>query len=147
MKTTNFSQQQVIEKLSSHGIRPSVQRIAVLSYLLHNRVHPTADEIYLSLSPSMPTLSKTTVYNVLKNFAECGVILALNIDEKNVRYDATTEEHSHLKCTSCGELYDIPQPRYEHVTLEGFVIDRVHMYCWGICPACLSNNINNKNNN
>ncbi len=145
MNTVNFSQSEVVEILNSHNIRPSIQRIAVLDFLLHNRIHPTADEIYLSLSPTMPTLSKTTVYNVLKNFAECGVVLALNIDEKNVRYDATTSDHSHLQCSGCGQLFDIPQPQYDKITLDGFTINKVHMYCWGLCPTCIDKN--NKNNN
>ena len=66
-----------IEHLQSHGIKPSPQRIAVMDYLLNSRMHPTADEIYLALSPSMPTLSKTTVYNTLKLLVEAGAVLDL----------------------------------------------------------------------
>ena len=43
-----------------------MQRIAIMEYLMEHRTHPSADEIYTALSPSMPTLSKTTVYNTLK---------------------------------------------------------------------------------
>ena len=52
--------------LSGRGIRPSAQRIAVLKALLDFRVHPTAEQIFEVLSPTMPTLSLTTVYNTLK---------------------------------------------------------------------------------
>ena len=79
---------EAIDILNSHNIRPSVQRIAILKYLLEHRIHPTVDDIYLALNPTMPTLSKTTVYNVLRNLVENGAVLALTIDEKNVRYDA-----------------------------------------------------------
>ena len=96
-----------IDILNSHNIRPSVQRIAILKYLLEHRIHPTVDDIYLALNPTMPTLSKTTVYNVLRNLVENGAVLALTIDEKNVRYDADTSSHAHFRCQSCGELYDI----------------------------------------
>ena len=54
------------EHLIRHGVRPSVQRIAVMNYLLEHRTHPTVDEIYVALSKDMPTLSKTTVYNTLE---------------------------------------------------------------------------------
>lgn len=52
--------------LTAHNVKPSVQRMAVMEYLLDHRTHPTADEIYLALHRKMPTLSKTTVYNTLK---------------------------------------------------------------------------------
>lgn len=52
----------VIERLQSHSIKPSVQRIAIMQYLMDHHTHPTVDEIYTALAPSMPTLSKTTVY-------------------------------------------------------------------------------------
>ena len=43
-----------------------MQRIAIMEYLMEHPIHPSADDIYTALSPSMPTLSKTTVYNTLK---------------------------------------------------------------------------------
>ncbi|EJX04128.1 iron uptake regulatory protein [gut metagenome] len=66
-----------------HGVKPSVQRIAIMDYLLKNRTHPTAEEIYSALVNLIPTLSKTTVYNTLKLFVEQGAALMLTIDEKN----------------------------------------------------------------
>lgn len=128
--------QQVVDLLVLHGIRPSLQRIAVLGYLLENRTHPTVDEIFLALSPSMPTLSKTTVYNVLKNLVDNNVILALNIDDKNIRYDACVDDHSHLKCEICNKVFDIPQPILDSNSLCAYKINRLHIYCWGICPEC-----------
>lgn len=127
-----------IDILNSHNIRPSVQRIAILKYLLEHRIHPTVDDIYLALNPTMPTLSKTTVYNVLRNLVENGAVLALTIDEKNVRYDADTSSHAHFRCQSCGELYDIEQPTLSDENTSGFKIENVHVYYWGKCPKCMN---------
>lgn len=57
------------ERLLDHNIKPSMQRIAIMQYLMEHPIHPSADDIYTALSPSMPTLSKTTVYNTLKLFS------------------------------------------------------------------------------
>ena len=127
-----------IDILNSHNIRPSVQRIAILKYLLEHRIHPTVDDIYLALNPTMPTLSKTTVYNVLRNLVENGAVLALTIDEKNVRYDADTSSRAHFRCQSCGELYDIEQPTMTEGNTNGFKIENVHVYYWGKCPKCMT---------
>ena len=74
------------DRLLEHNIKPSMQRIAIMEYLMEHPIHPSADDIYTALSPSMPTLSKTTVYNTLKLFSEQGAALMLTIDEKNMRF-------------------------------------------------------------
>ena len=76
------------ERLLDHNIKPSMQRIAIMQYLMEHPIHPSADDIYTALSPSMPTLSKTTVYNTLKLFSEQGAAQMLTIDEKNTNFDA-----------------------------------------------------------
>ena len=88
------------DRLLEHNIKPSMQRIAIMEYLMDNPIHPSADDIYTALSPSMPTLSKTTVYNTLKLFSEQGAALMLTIDEKNTNFDADTSvpvSYTHLR--------------------------------------------------
>ena len=92
------------ERLLEHNIKPSMQRIAIMEYLMNHPIHPSADDIYTALSPSMPTLSKTTVYNTLKLFSEQGAALMLTIDEKNTNFDADTSVHSHFLCRRCGHI-------------------------------------------
>ena len=80
---TNINARDYLEKC---GIKPSLQRIAIVEYLMENRIHPTADDIYHALCIQVPTLSKTTVYNTMRLFAEQGAVLPLVIDDKNVRH-------------------------------------------------------------
>ena len=54
------------EYLLDYNIKPSVQRIAIMDYLLKHQTHPCIDEIYMAVNKDIPTLSKTTVYNTLK---------------------------------------------------------------------------------
>lgn len=56
-----MNQQEIQERLIFHNIRPSVQRMAIMGYLMSHSTHPTVDMIYNDLYPDMPTLSKTTV--------------------------------------------------------------------------------------
>ena len=95
----------VVERLQSHSIKPSVQRMSIMRYLMEHLTHPTVDEIYTSLSPEMPTLSKTTVYNTLKLLSDHGAIQTLTIDERNTCYDADTTPHAHFLCKRCGRIY------------------------------------------
>lgn len=130
------------ERLLEHNIKPSMQRIAIMEYLMEHPIHPSADDIYTALSPSMPTLSKTTVYNTLKLFAGQGAVQMLTIDEKNTNFDADTSLHAHFLCRCCGRIYDLKFPeavkQVEQQEMDGHLVTEVHYYYKGICKNCLS---------
>lgn len=126
------------ELLRHHGIRPSVQRIAVMDYLLTHRTHPTADEIYGALAPAIPTLSKTTVYNTLSLFAAQGAAVHITIDPRGSRFDGDTTVHGHFLCTRCGSLHDIffdTPPALPEVT-GGHTAHSAQIYYKGTCAHC-----------
>lgn len=129
------------ERLLAHGVKPSLQRIAIMEYLMQNSTHPSVDEIYTALSATMPTLSKTTVYNTLRLLAEQGAAQMLTIDERNANFDGDISGHAHFYCKSCGKIYDIPQSKCLNKSakenLEGFTIDETHLYYRGVCKNCL----------
>ena len=134
------------EYLLKYDIKPSMQRIAIMDYLMENRVHPTADEIYNALYPTMPTLSKTTIYNTMKLFSEQGAVKALVIDEKNVRFDIDTSSHAHFMCLGCGCVYALPIENQEAIQLEGvgeLIITEIHLYYKGYCKKCAEENRKN----
>ncbi|WP_290448086.1 Fur family transcriptional regulator [uncultured Muribaculum sp.] len=124
--------------LSGRGIRPSAQRIAVLKALLDFRVHPTAEQIFEVLSPTMPTLSLTTVYNTLRLLADKGVIAILGMDRRYARFDYVETPHAHLWCRACGKVVDMPLSvgiPPEHMA-GGFKLDEVDVCYKGLCPEC-----------
>ena len=129
------------EYLQSFGIKPSVQRIAIMDYLLTHRTHPAIDEIYLALCEQIPTLSKTTVYNTLKLFVEHGAAQMMTIDERNTCYDAEIQLHAHFLCKKCGKIIDLPpsteQAKVSVMKEEGFHVEEIHQYFKGYCPSCL----------
>ena len=129
------------EYLLSFGIKPSVQRIAIMDYLMTHRTHPAIDEIYLALCEEIPTLSKTTVYNTLKLFVEHGAAQMLTIDERNTCYDADIQIHAHFLCKKCGKIFDLPasieQTKVSAMDEEGFKVEEIHQYFKGFCPSCL----------
>jgi Fur family ferric uptake transcriptional regulator/Fur family peroxide stress response transcriptional regulator len=130
---------EVKNRLLEFDVKPSLQRMAIMEFLMNNLIHPTADTIFNNLYPLMPTLSKTTVYNTLKLLEEHGAILALNIEEKNVRYDADIREHAHFKCKLCGAVHDLPVKGIDNLQMErpgDFVITECQIYYKGHCEKC-----------
>ncbi|MCL1933883.1 MAG: transcriptional repressor [Candidatus Azobacteroides sp.] len=139
---------EVGNRLSKFGVKPSLQRIAILEYLMEHFTHPTADVIFNDLYPSIPTLSKTTVYNTLKLLEEQGVIQAISIDEKNIRYDADISVHAHFKCKRCGRVYDFPikdDSIFEIKDSEDFIVTDYQVYYKGYCRQCKDIIVQNAN--
>lgn len=130
----------VIERLQSHNIKPSVQRMSIMRYLMEHLTHPTVDDIYTALSPQMPTLSKTTVYNTLKLLSEHGAVQVLTIDERNTCYDADTTPHAHFLCKRCGKIFDLPYGENKKIVetweMSGHDVQEIHFYYKGICRNC-----------
>lgn len=124
--------------LREHGIRPSVQRIAVYDYLWNHRTHPTAEEIFAALAPSIATLSRTTIYNTLRLFTEKGAAQMITIEEKEMRFDVMTDVHGHFKCSVCGEIEDFELDGdfvRKHLP-KGAQADAFQIYVHGTCAKC-----------
>jgi len=132
--------QQVHHHLESHDINPSFQRVAIMKFLLeHHLAHLTVEQIYSELLPSMPTLSKATVYNTIKLFVEKKAISSMFIDERNVRYGINTETHAHFKCRDCSRIYDVPLEESDIPQFRGnpdLLPYEVQVYFMGSCKKC-----------
>ena len=126
-------------QLLQYGIKPSQQRIAIMDYLLGHCTHPSVETIYADLNRVMPTLSKTTIYNTLKLFAEQGAAQMLTIDGRNICYDGNTSRHAHFLCKKCGRIYDLPLDASLAMAAgaEGHVVSEVHQYYKGVCRECM----------
>lgn len=132
---------EAIDRLKTHGIKTSVQRVEILHYLMEHPIHPTVDDVYKSLLPYIPTLSRTTVYNTLRMFSEHNVAQMITIDEHRVCYDGNMSLHAHFICKQCRKVYDIFDEVSEVISrreLAGHHIDDVQLYYKGICKECLS---------
>ncbi|MCD6363871.1 MAG: transcriptional repressor [Synergistetes bacterium] len=131
------------EILKRKGINPSYQRMKILEYLQGNKSHPTVDMIYRDLSSDIPTLSKTTIYNTLRLFAEKGMISCLVIEGNELRFDPNTSPHGHFLCTKCGAIYDIELDKdcveriRSSASAKGHKVSELQITFRGICKACL----------
>lgn len=128
--------------LRSKGIKPSYQRIRIYEYLQTDTSHPTVDVIYKALLPEISTLSKTTVYNTLRQFAEKQIVQIVSMGDSELRYSLYSDFTGHFKCTQCGTIYDfdIEPVTIANVALDGFDINETQICLKGICPKCKKQN-------
>lgn len=101
------------EKLESHGVQPTAQRVDIARLLFAKRHHFTADEIFRQVNEAadeddrVRRASKATVYNTLGLFASKGLVKEVIVDPSRVFYDSYTGPHHHFFNTRTGELTDI----------------------------------------
>ena len=131
--------EELSNELKKKKIRLSHQRLKVLEYLTLNRCHPTVDQIYVDLQKEVPTLSKTTIYNILSTLVESGLVRVVTIEDNETRYDIEIENHGHFKCESCGTIFNfnIEIESLPTEELNSFKINDKNVYFKGICPRCL----------
>ena len=98
----------VISVLSSRGIQPSAQRVAVARFVLTTDEHPSADQVFARVKDDLPVLSRATVYNTLHLFVEKGLLKELILAEGRVVFDPKTAPHHHFVDDDTGVIVDIP---------------------------------------
>jgi Fur family iron response transcriptional regulator len=94
--------------LQAHGIQPSAQRMAVASWVLSTRSHPSADQVLSVVKERLPVLSRATVYNTLHLFVQKGLLKQLVIAEGRVVFDPVLAPHHHFVDDDTGEIVDVP---------------------------------------
>lgn len=85
----------------------SRQRSLILDIVKNTRSHPTAEWVYQQAKKELPTIGIATVYRNLNALAEMGEIIRLSSGDGQDRFDGTTGEHFHMKCSCCGGLTDL----------------------------------------
>ncbi|MFD2759607.1 peroxide-responsive transcriptional repressor PerR [Lentibacillus juripiscarius] len=133
--------QQAINTLKESGVRITPQRHAVLEYLLHSMIHPTADDIYKALESKFPNMSVATVYNNLRVLREAGLVRELTYGDSSSRYDYNSSEHYHIICEVCGKIEDFHYPTLDEVEslaeqVTGFDVSHHRMEIYGTCESC-----------
>ncbi len=126
------------DTLRNHGIKPSLTRMLILSYLTEEGSHPTVEEIYKALIGTIPTLSKTTVYNTLHLFTQKKLARAVMLKDQETRYDLAAHPHAHFQCLECNTVYDtsaFPQLSAPEEFLKHTVED-VSILFTGLCQSC-----------
>ncbi|MGB9807725.1 MAG: Fur family transcriptional regulator [Thermosulfidibacteraceae bacterium] len=129
------------ETLIKHNIKPTAHKIRILKFLMEKRIHPTIDEIYREIRKTSPPISRTTIYNILNDFAEKGIVNLIKVDVGKSRYDIRTEPHAHFRCILCGGIFDIELESDLIIKIENsipstFSVDSIEIIIEGKCHNC-----------
>src|SRR5579871_3714673 len=97
------------DRLRTAGLRLTRPRLALARLLFDggNR-HVTAEQLRAEASAASIRVSLATVYNVLHQFTEAGLLREVVIEPGRSYFDTNIDDHHHFFCESTGHLQDIP---------------------------------------
>ena len=122
--------------------RNTLQKGIVSDVFSNMTNHPSAGMVYDAVHEKYPGISRATVYRILAEAADEGVIQRLKLCDASDRYDITLGKHYHVTCRCCGAVADVElklaldgiQEKAEGY--QGFLVDGYHVEFSGICVEC-----------
>lgn len=123
------------------AVRTTIQQKLVLDALGGLCNHPTVDQVYIKVQQIYPNISKATVYRNLKQLAEEGKILWVDLPGSPERYDHRVSPHYHFQCRECEKILDIEAKSYDELLDQakipkGFFVESHDLFIKGLCANC-----------
>ena len=119
----------------------------ILEMINTSEKHLTAEEIFLALKKSCPSVVLATVYNNLNHLYQQGKIRKISLEGCPDRYDKNTR-HDHLICRCCGKLSEVYLSDMTALLERevGFSIEGYDLKLQYLCPQCRANQANSPDN-
>ncbi len=133
-------------ELKSSGLKVTLPRLKILE-LFQNSVangerHLSADDVYRVLMGEQMDIGLATVYRVLTQFEQAGILLRRNFESGKALYELNEgEPHDHLLCLSCGKVEEfsdaqIEARQHEIAEQHGYILHERAMSLYGVCAEC-----------
>ena len=131
------------DKLLKVGLKRTLPRIKILHLLEKaNPCHVSAENIYKKLLGTGEDIALATVYRVLMQFEQAGLIIRHNFEEGRSVFElAEGAHHDHLVCTQCHVVEEFVDAEIERRQVKiamqaGFRMTDHHLTIYGICQQC-----------
>ena len=89
------------------GLRMTKQRREVLSVILAERDHPTANDVFSRAQKRMPSISLATVYNCLEALVSHSLVRQVNFERESSSYCPNLSDHCHFQDETSGKIHDV----------------------------------------
>lgn len=132
-------------ELKTSGLKATLPRLKVLQVFRDTDLrHLSAEDVYRALLAQGADIGLATIYRVLAQFEQAGLLVRSPIDSGRTVYELNGgEHHDHLVCAHCGrveEFHDdvIEQLQQRIAQSRGFVLQAHTLALYGVCnqPAC-----------
>jgi Fur family ferric uptake transcriptional regulator len=118
-----------IDELKSTGLKATIPRLKILEVFQGGQQrHMTAEDVYRVLLQERSDVGLATVYRVLTQFEQAGILLRSHFESGKAVYELDQgQHHDHLVCLDCGrveEFFDAEIEKRQHAVAKakGFTI-------------------------
>ena len=129
-----------IDELKSTGLKATLPRLKILEvFQASKQRHMTAEDVFRVLLDSRSDIGLATVYRVLMQFEQAGLLTRSNFESGKAVYELNEgQHHDHLVCMDCGrveEFFDAEIERRQHAIAEerGFVLQEHALSLYANC--------------
>ena len=131
------------EDLKSAGLKVTLPRLKILEVLESSpNHHLSAEDIYRALIDQHEEVGVATIYRVLSQFEESGIVQKLNFENNQAVYELCgLEHHDHLVCVKCNKIIEFQDDVIEKHQIQiakkhGFDLTDHSLYLYGLCKDC-----------
>ncbi|OCG19989.1 MULTISPECIES: ferric iron uptake transcriptional regulator [unclassified Gilliamella] len=128
--------------LKSAGLKVTLPRLKILELLRDPSCqHITVEDLYKKLLDMGEEIGLATVYRVLNQFDDAGIVTRHNFEGGKAVFElATQQHHNHLICLDCGEVFEfrdeIINTRQKEIAEQYGVKLTFHsLYLYGHCQS------------
>ena len=104
-----------IDELKSNGLKATLPRLKILEVFQRGTLrHMTAEDLYRVLLEERSDIGLATVYRVLMQFEQAGLLNRSNFESGKAVYELNEgQHHDHLVCLDCGRVEEFFDPEIE----------------------------------
>ena len=131
------------EELKEAGLKATLPRIKILKIMEECSVrHLSAEDIYKTLIESGEDVGLATVYRVLTQFENAGLVTRHHFESGSAVFELSQgSHHDHILCLKCGKVDefvdDIIEQRQKAIAEDaGYAMMDHCLYIYGICKNC-----------
>lgn len=131
-----------MQSLKDAGLKTTIPRRKILEiFEKSGKRHLSAEEVYNLLSTTGEDISLGTVYRVLGQFAQAGLLARHHFDDRSVFELDFGDHHDHAVCVKCGHVEEFCDPIIEQHQQEiakklGYTMLDHALHIYGLCPEC-----------
>lgn len=134
------------QELKSVGLKATVPRMKILEIFQKAKSsgerHLCAEDVYRILSSENMDVGLATVYRVLTQFEQAGILVRHHFAGDKATYEVDDgEHHDHIVCTRCGRVEEFVDKEIEKRQRQiaqrlGFDLESHALSLYGVCSEC-----------
>lgn len=128
--------------LKKAGMKVTLPRLKILQMLQAPTCHHlSAEDLYKKLIDMGEEIGLATVYRVLNQFHEAGIVTRHNFESGKCVFELTQlRHHDHLICLDCGKVIEFSDESIENrqreiATRHGIKLTNRNLYLYGHCSS------------